>query len=131
MLRYILKRMLIMIATLWIIVTLTFILMVSIPGSPFNSERASNETVQANLEAHYNLDQPYYIQYLLYIKSIVTFDFGPSIKKPDQSVNDLLGRGFPISAELGIITIVFAVLSGVTLGVFAALRHNGDRKSVV
>jgi len=125
MLRYILKRTLIMIITLWIIVTLTFILMVSIPGSPFNSEQASNETVQANLEAHYNLDQPYYIQYLLYIKSIATFDFGPSIKKPNQSVNDLLGRGFPISAELGIIAVVAAVISGVILGVFAALRHNG------
>src|SRR5690625_3953796 len=125
MLTYMLKRFFMMIVTIWIIVTLTFVLMVSIPGSPFNSESGSNEIVQANLEAHYNLDKPYYIQYLLYIKSIVTFDFGPSIKKPDQSVNDLLGRGFPISAELGIITIVFAVLSGVTLGVFAALRHNG------
>jgi len=125
MLRYILKRMLIMIITIWVIVTLTFILMVSIPGSPFNTDQASNEQVQANLEAHYNLDEPYYIQYLLYIKSIITFDFGPSITKPDQSVNDMLGRGFPISAELGIVTILVAVISGVTLGVFAAMRHNG------
>lgn len=125
MLGYIVKRLLIMIITLWIIVTLTFILMVSIPGSPFNSERSSNEIVQANLEAHYNLDKPYYIQYLLYLKSIATFDFGPSIKKPDHSVNDLLGRGFPISFELGMITIIVAVLSGITLGVLAALGHNG------
>lgn len=114
-----------MLITLWIIISLTFILMVSIPGSPFNSESSSNETVQANLEAHYNLDKPYYVQYLLYIKSIATFDFGPSIKQPAHSVNDLLGRGFPISFELGIITIIVAVLSGITLGVFAALRHNG------
>ncbi len=125
MLTYILKRFLIMIGTIWIIVTLTFVLMVSIPGSPFNSESGSNEIVQANLEAHYNLDKPYYIQYLLYIKSIVTFDFGPSIKKPDQSVNDLLGRGFPISFELGIVTIIVAVISGIILGIIAALRHNG------
>ena len=125
MLRYILKRLLIMLITLWIIISLTFILMVSIPGSPFNSESSSNETVQANLEAHYNLDKPYHVQYLLYIKSIATFDFGPSIKQPAHSVNDLLGRGFPISFELGIITIIVAVLSGITLGVFAALRHNG------
>src|SRR5690625_2839815 len=99
--------------------------MVSIPGSPFNSESSSNEIVQANLEAHYNLDKPYYIQYLLYLKSIATFDFGPSIKKPDHSVNDLLKRGFPISFELGMVTIIAAVISGVTLGIFAALRHNG------
>jgi len=114
-----------MIVTLWIIVTLTFVLMVSIPGSPFNSESSSNETVQANLERHYNLDKPYHIQYLLYIKSIVTFDFGPSIKQKNQSVNDLLSRGFPISFELGMITIVVALISGVILGILAALRHNG------
>lgn len=125
MLRYILKRLLIMVITLWIIITLTFILMVSIPGSPFNSERSSNETIQENLEAHYNLDEPYHIQYLLYLKSIVTFEFGPSIKKPDQSVNELLGRGFPISFELGIVTIIVAVISGIILGIIAALRHNG------
>src|SRR5690625_2024283 len=113
-----------MIVTLWIIVTLTFVLMVSIPGSPFNSESSSNETVQANLERHYNLDKPYHIQYLLYIKSIVTFDFGPSIKQKNQSVNDLLSRGFPISFELGMITIVVALISGVILGILAA-----DRKS--
>lgn len=125
MFRYILKRLLIMIVTLWIIVTLTFVLMVSIPGSPFNSESSSNETVQANLERHYNLDKPYHIQYLLYIKSIVTFDFGPSIKQKNQSVNDLLSRGFPISFELGMITIIVALISGVILGILAALRHNG------
>lgn len=125
MLRYILKRLLIMIVTLWIIVTLTFVLMVSIPGSPFNSESSSNEVVQANLERHYKLDKPYYVQYLLYIKSIATFDFGPSIKQKNQSVNDLLSRGFPISFELGMITIIVALISGVILGIIAALRHNG------
>lgn len=125
MLKYIAKRLLIMAVTLWVIVTLTFILMITIPGSPLNSERNTNETVQANLEAHYNLDEPYYVQYFLYIKSIVTFDFGPSIKQPNQTVNELLGRGFPISFELGIITIVVALLSGIILGILAALRHNG------
>ena len=125
MLRYTLKRLLVMLITLWIIITLTFVLMVSIPGSPFNSEQSSNETVQANLEKHYNLDKPYVVQYLLYIKSLATFDFGPSISQPNQTVNDLLGRGFPISFELGIVTIIVAVISGIILGILAALRHNG------
>src|SRR5690625_5348014 len=89
MVRYLLKRFLIMIVTIWIIATLTFVLMVSVPGSPFNSESTTNETIRENLERHYNLDKPYHIQYLLYIKSIATFDFGPSIKKPDQSVNKI------------------------------------------
>lgn len=114
-----------MVVTLWIIITLTFVLMVSIPGSPFNSESSSNETVQANLERHYNLDKPYHIQYLLYIKSIATFDFGPSIKQKNQNVNDLLSRGFPISFELGMVTIIVALISGIILGIIAALRHNG------
>lgn len=125
MLRYILKRIGIMIITIWIIVTLTFILMVSIPGSPLNEERGTNETIQQNLEKYYNLDQPYHIQYLLYLKSIITFDFGPSIKQPNQTVNDLLSRGFPISFELGIATILVALISGITLGIIAALKHNG------
>ncbi|MFC4024978.1 ABC transporter permease [Oceanobacillus longus] len=125
MLKYILKRFGIMLITLWIIITLTFILMVSVPGSPFNSEQSSNETIKANLEAHYNLDAPYHIQYVNYLKSIATFDFGPSIKQPNQSVNDLLGRGFPISLELGMVTIIVAVISGIILGIVAALKHNG------
>ena len=80
MLRYMLKRLFMMIVTLWIIVTLTFVLMVSVfQGHLLIVNNHPNEIVQANLEAHYNLDKPYFIQYLLYIKSIVTFDFGPSI----------------------------------------------------
>lgn len=84
-----------------------------------------NETVRENLEKQYNLDQPYAIQYILYLKSVVTLDFGPSIKKPNDTVNDLLGRGFPISFELGMVTILVAVISGIILGVMAALWHNG------
>lgn len=125
MLKYTLKRLAVMLVTLWIITTLTFILMINVPGSPFNSDQSSNEKIQANLEAHYNLDKSYPVQYLLYLKSIVTFDFGPSIKQPNQSVNDLLERGFPISFELGMLTIIVAVISGITLGIIAALRHNG------
>ncbi len=112
--------------TLWIIITLTFVLMVSVPGSPFNDQdRNTNDIVQENLERHYNLDKPYIIQYFLYLKSIITFDFGPSIKQSNHTVNDLLSRGFPISFELGMVSIVIAVISGVILGIFAALKHNG------
>ncbi|NYF25610.1 ABC transporter permease [Sporosarcina sp. JAI121] len=122
---YIVKRFFMMIATILIIATLTFFLMHSIPGSPFDEERTSNPTIQANLEKFYKLDQPVTVQYVHYLKSIATFDFGPSIKKPNESVNSLLARGFPISFELGMITILVAVVSGIILGTFAALRHNG------
>ena len=122
---YIIKRFFMMIVTIFIIATLTFFLMRSIPGSPFDEERTSNPTIQANLEKFYKLDQPVGVQYVHYLKSIVTFDFGPSIKKPNESVNTLLARGFPISFELGMVTILVAVISGIILGTFAALRHNG------
>ncbi|WP_082234917.1 ABC transporter permease [Halobacillus massiliensis] len=123
--RYILKRFILMLVTILIIATLTFFLMNLLPGSPLNEERSTNEAVQQNLEAHFNLDEPLIVQYILYLKSIVTFDFGPSIKQPTETVNSLLGRGFPISAELGIWTILVALISGITLGVLAALKHNG------
>jgi dipeptide transport system permease protein len=122
---YLIKRLLAMIVTLWVIITLTFFLMHSIPGSPFNEERATSEAVQKNLEAYYHLDEPLLVQYGMYLKSVVTLDFGPSIKKSSQTVNEMLGRGFPVSFELGMVTLVIATLSGIILGIIAALRHNG------
>ncbi|CAH0345763.1 ABC transporter permease [Bacillus sp. CECT 9360] len=122
---YIIKRLAAMLVTLWLIVTLTFFLMHSIPGSPFNEERTTSEAVQKNLEAFYHLDEPLLVQYGSYLKSLLTLDFGPSIKNSSQTVNDMLGRGFPISFELGMWTLIVAIISGITLGVIAALRHNG------
>ncbi|MFS0561676.1 ABC transporter permease [Terribacillus sp. 179-K 1B1 HS] len=123
---YLIRRFLIMIATILVIATLTFILMHSIPGNPFTTQdRSTSEAVQENLNAHYHLDEPMIVQYGIWIKSLATFDFGPSIKQPTETVNDLLGRGFPISAELGMWTITIALISGITLGVLAALKHNG------
>lgn len=119
------KRLLSMVATILVITTLTFVMMKVIPGSPFNEERNTNEAVQRNLEAYYHLDEPLFVQYLFYLKSIVAFDFGPSIKQPSQSVNDMLSRGFPVSFELGMTSLIIAILSGIALGIFAALRQNG------
>lgn len=114
-----------MIATLWLIATLTFFLMHAIPGSPFNQERGTSEAIQKNLMSFYHLDEPLPVQYLFYLKSIVTLDFGPSIVKSTQDVNSMLSGGFPVSFELGFITLLVATISGITLGVIAALRHNG------
>ncbi|PAD35200.1 ABC transporter permease [Terribacillus saccharophilus] len=123
---YLIRRFVIMIATIFVIATLTFILMHSIPGNPFTTQdRSTSEAVQENLKAHYHLDEPMIVQYGIWLKSLATFDFGPSIKQPTETVNDLLGRGFPISAELGMWTITIALISGITLGVLAALKHNG------
>ncbi len=123
--KYIINRLFAMVITLWIIVTITFFLMHAVPGSPFNQERNTSEAVQQNLEAHYHLDEPVFIQYAIYIKSLATLDFGPSIKQSSTSVNEMIGRGFPVSAELGITSLVIAIISGIILGIMAALRHNG------
>lgn len=125
MLGYIVRRLGAMAVTLLVIITLTFFLMHSIPGSPFNEERSTSEAVQKNLEAYYHLDEPLYVQYFLYLKSVAAFDFGPSIKKSSQTVNEMLGRGFPVSFELGMVTLILAIFSGILLGIIAALRHNG------
>ncbi|MGA9287834.1 MAG: ABC transporter permease [Anaerobacillus sp.] len=125
MAKYILNRLFAMVITLWIIVTITFFLMHAVPGSPFNQERNTSEAVQQNLEAHYHLDEPVFIQYAIYIKSLATLDFGPSIKQSSTSVNEMIGRGFPVSAELGITSLVIAIISGIILGIMAALKHNG------
>ncbi|WP_026677465.1 ABC transporter permease [Fictibacillus gelatini] len=125
MLKYIGKRFISMMITIWVIVTLTFFLMHAIPGSPFNQERNTNDTVRKNLEAHYHLDENLFVQYGIYLKSLLQFDFGPSIKQSSTSVNELLSRGFPISFELGSVALLFSIVSGIALGIFAALRHNG------
>ena len=125
MLRYFIKRFIAMIMTVLVITTLTFVMMKVIPGSPFNEERGTNEAVQRNLESYYHLNEPLITQYAIYLKSILTFDFGKKKKKPSDSVNAMLERGFPVSFELGITAIIIAVISGLALGITAALRRGG------
>ncbi|PYZ92379.1 peptide ABC transporter permease [Salipaludibacillus keqinensis] len=125
MLKYIFKRFLWMILTIWIIVTLTFFLMHAIPGDPLDvADVGSSDAASANLAAYYNLDQSLPMQYVTYLKNVATFDFGPSMTSRSRTVNDMLESGFPASLQLGLATLFFSVISGVALGVFAALRHN-------
>lgn len=121
---YLMKRLIAMVITLWLIITGTFFLMHSVPGSPFNEERTTNEAVQKNLEAYFHLDEPLLVQYGNYLTSLLQLDLGPSIKKSSQTVNEMLGRGFPVSFELGFYTLILAIISGITLGILAALKHN-------
>jgi dipeptide transport system permease protein len=122
---YILRRFISMIVTLWLIITITFFLMHAVPGSPFDKEgKNSNPTAVQNMMEFYNLDKPLPVQYLLYLKSLLTLDLGPSIGHFPDSVNSMIDRGFPVSFKLGIISILFAIVSGIALGTVAALRQN-------
>ncbi len=121
---YILKRLFFMIISLLVIVTATFGLMRAAPGGPFTGEKELPPAIQANLNAFYGLDQPWYKQYFDYLVSIAQWDFGPSFTYKGQTVNDLINNGFPVSFYLGMEAILVAVAVGILLGTIAALKHN-------
>ncbi len=124
MLKYILRRLASILLTLFVIVTITFFLMRIAPGNPFTSEKRLPPEIEANLNAHYGLDQPWYKQYAQYLVKVATWDFGPSFKYKGQTVNDLIADGFPVSLYLGLEALLIAVFFGILLGVFAAVRQN-------
>ncbi len=112
--------------TLLILIVISFFLMQLAPGGPFTSERPLPPQVLANIEAKYGLDRPLWQQLLIYLEGIVLeFDFGPSYQYKDRTVNDIIAQGFPITLKYGSISFVVAVVVGVSLGVLAAVRHNG------
>ncbi|MGM7702891.1 ABC transporter permease [Pseudalkalibacillus sp. Hm43] len=113
-----------MIISLLVIVTATFGLMRAAPGGPFTGEKELPPAIQANLNAFYGLDQPWYKQYFDYLVSIAQWDFGPSFTYKGQTVNDLINNGFPVSFYLGMEAILVAVAVGILLGTIAALKHN-------
>lgn len=122
---FILKRLLTAIPTLLILIIVSFMLMHSAPGGPFTRERALPPQVEANVNAKYGLDKPLYEQIYIYVKSIVfDFDFGPSFRYKDRSVNDLISDGFPVTLTYGGLAAVIAVTVGVFMGIVAALNHN-------
>lgn len=124
MLRFVLRRLAYGLITLWVIVTLTFILMHNLPGDPFaNSQKLSPAAKQILMET-YGLDQPIWVQYGQYLTKVATFDLGVSFLYPTRSVNDMIKQGFPASLELGIYALIVAVTLGLTLGIVAALNHN-------
>lgn len=96
-----------------------------IPGDPFASDAdVLPEEVLNNMRAKYNLDKPIPVQYVLYLKDLVTLDLGPSIQSRTRSVNDIILSGFPPSALLGAQALVIALVFGLFLGIIAALYHN-------
>ena len=122
---YISKRILGVVPTLFIIVTISFFLIRMAPGGPFDSEREIPPEIAANLEAVYHLDEPLWKQYGYYIVNVLKGDFGPSFKYLDYDVTELIMQGFPVSLQLGLLAIILALVVGVILGVTAALRQNG------
>lgn len=130
--RYVLKRILLSVLTVWIISTATFFIMHAVPGGPFQAEKATSPEIQAALEEKYGLDKPLLLQYLTYIGDIVTkFDFGPSLTQRGRSVIDIIKDGLKTSARLGIIAAAIATVGGILLGSVAALQRNRTADRII
>ncbi len=120
--KYILKRLGYTIVTIFILVTLTFFMMQLLPGDPFTGEKKIPENVMANMMAKYGLDKPVTEQYVLYLGNVLHGDFGVSLGD-NRPVTDKLMQTFPVSFDLGIRALIFAVVAGVLLGIFAAVNR--------
>jgi oligopeptide transport system permease protein len=126
MTRYVIKRVVAGLFSIFVLTTITFFLMHAVPGGPFSpaEQRDVPPEVLQQIEAKYGLDKPVYEQYLLYMGGLLHGDFGNSFKKADTSVNELIGSGFPVSAEVGGLAILLAMLVGIPLGIASAI-HRG------
>ena len=124
MLNYAVRRILGAIPTLFIIITLTFFLIRLAPGGPFDQEQTLPPEIEANLKAAYHLDKPMLVQYGYYLSNLARGDFGPSFKFKDFTVTQLIWQGFPVSMRIGLTAMLVALLAGISLGSYAALRQN-------
>ena len=125
MLGYIVRRVLWIIPVLFVVSLITFTLMHTAPGGPWDREKRLSAATIAHLNTKYGLDDPIHIQYLTWVGNMVRGDLGPSYKYIDRSVNDIVADGIGTTAHLGIMAFLLSVIIGIPLGVIAALRHNG------
>ena len=124
MLRFIIRRLLITIPTVLIIVTLTWGLIWLAPGSFYTTEKRLPPAIEKNIKEKYGLNRPWYVQYGKMMGRILKGDFGDSLTYPGQSVNQILKRSLPVSATLGILAYLLALIVGLTAGTLAALKQN-------
>lgn len=129
--KYIFKRILMAIFTIFIAATITFFLMKLVPGSPFASEK-TNEIAQQALNEKYGLDKPVLVQYKIYLQQLLKGDLGVSYKlQKNVPVTRIIMESFPISAKIGAISICFALLVGIPLGCISALKRGKWQDSVI
>lgn len=122
MLQYILRRLLIAIVAIFVLATVTFFLLRLVPGDPFAGPRITAE-VKERLRAHYGLEKPLIEQYLIYMANLAQGDFGYSLTKRGHRVNDIIATAFPVSLDLGLRAMVFAIVMGLWFGVVSALNR--------
>lgn len=129
--KYIAKRIVIGLLTLFILATIVFVLMKTLPGGPFDSDRETDPRVLEIIEAHYNLDKPVMVQYGLYLKDVVQGDLGESFKKSGITVNSMIARLAPATMRLGLVALTMSLFFGITLGIIGALTKKQWIKSTI
>lgn len=131
--KYIFRRTLSSLLTLFVVITLTFFMMRAIPGGPFTDEKAIPSFVLEKMMSRYGLNDPLYIQYGRYLLNVLRLDLGPSYRYEGMSVNELIAGSFPVSLMVGSIALVLALLIGLPAGIISALRHGrtADRIAMV
>jgi len=125
MLKYTIQRLLLLIPTLFFVALIVFVLARAAPGSPFdrNENRPLPQSTIDRLNAAYGIDRPIHEQFVLFLGNAVRFDFGSSLVR-DRPVGDIVGQGFPVSAQLGIQALLLSLAIALPLGVISALRQN-------
>jgi oligopeptide transport system permease protein len=131
MLRYALRRFVGLLATLIVIVTLSFAIVRLAPGGPFDQEQPLAPAVRANLERHYGFDKPLGAQYVNYLARLAHGDFGPSLRQRDFSVTELIAQGLPVSALIGLLALALALLTGIPAGIAAAVSRGSALRVTV
>ena len=124
MISLILRRLATAIPVLLAVITLTFFMVHSAPGGPFDEEKAVSPEVLIKLNERYNLNEPLMVQYFDYLGNVLQGDFGPSFRYPSRSVTELISIGLPITFELALYAILFALMLGIVAGVVSSLRPN-------
>ncbi|MGZ3653539.1 MAG: ABC transporter permease [Bdellovibrionota bacterium] len=121
---FLVRRILIIFATLLVLATLTFFLLRIVPGGPFDSEKALPPEIKANVDAKFGLDKPLPVQYVNYLYGMVHFDFGPSFKYEGRTVSEIISDTLPTSVELGAYSLILSILIGLPLGIISAYKQN-------
>jgi len=130
--RVVLSRLLWSIPVLFLVATLTFVIMHAVPGGPFDKEKKLPPEIKANVEAKYHLNEPLWRQYGLYLGGLMKGDLGPSYKYLGRTVNDVIADTLPVSAELGILALLIAAVLGVGSGTLAAVNGGAvDRMNII
>jgi len=129
--RYILKRILFGVLTLFIVATLTFVLMQQVPGGPFVAEKSISAAAMQAMRQKYGLDKPLIVQYWNYMTNALHGDFGLSLKERGRTVAEIIATKFPVSARIGGISILLALALGIPLGCIAAMNRGKAVDNVI